>query len=229
MTHAAGLALQNAAGREVDGAGDDPGRHDRRQQQHHRGSEQHDKVDAACPDRFVRGFVRDKRIGGQRQQLVEQEQGEQVLGKSDADGRAERHRKADIVGGLPRLAVAAHVADRIDRGDDPEEEATSANRSPSGSTLKASARPGTTSMWSASGRPPARIGPVRPSTARNRPSAVSSVTVSRRLGSRWKTGINAAPANGMASAARIRCSGAGSAITGALRSGPRPPCWRSRR
>ena len=117
---AAGLALENAAGGEVDRAGQDPGRHDCWQQQDRRGAEQHDEIDSARPDGFGVGLVRDERIGRQRQRLVEQEQREQVLGEGDGHGGAERHCKADVVRCLARLVVGAHVADRIDRGDDPE-------------------------------------------------------------------------------------------------------------
>ena len=71
-------------------------------------------------DRLGVGLVGDERIGRKRQRLVEQEQREQVLGERDADGAAQRHGEAHIVGGLPRLVVAAHVADGIDRVHDPE-------------------------------------------------------------------------------------------------------------
>ena len=71
-------------------------------------------------DRLGVGLVGDERIGRKRQRLVEQEQREQVLGEGDADRAAQRHGEADIVGGLPRLVVAPHVADGIDRVHDPE-------------------------------------------------------------------------------------------------------------
>ena len=67
-----------------------------------------------------RAVVRDQRIGDQREHFVEQEQREQVGGEGDADRRGERQREADVEARLVRLAVAAHVADRVQRVDDPQ-------------------------------------------------------------------------------------------------------------
>ena len=74
------------------------------------------------PARIASSFrlVRHQRIGRERQSFVEQEQREQVLGESDPDRAAERYGKADVECGLTRLVVGAHVADRIDRVDDPQ-------------------------------------------------------------------------------------------------------------
>ena len=74
------------------------------------------------PARMASSFrlVGDQRIGRERQRLVEQEQREQVLGERDPDRAAERHGEADVESRLARLVVGAHVADRVDRVDDPQ-------------------------------------------------------------------------------------------------------------
>ena len=117
---AARLALEDAAGRKINRVGQRPGNNDGRQQQHQRGAEEEKKIDAARPDRLGVGLMGDERIGRKRQRLVEQEQREQVFRKSDTDRAAQRYGETDIVGGLPWLVVAPHIADGIDRGNDPE-------------------------------------------------------------------------------------------------------------
>ena len=115
------LPCEDAAGREIDRAGQHPGDDDRRQQQHQRGAKEKKQVDAAPADRLGVGLVGDERVGRKGQRLVEQEQREQVLGEGDADGAAQCHGEAHIVGRLPWLVVAAHVADGVDRVHDPED------------------------------------------------------------------------------------------------------------
>ena len=78
------------------------------------------EVDAPARARLGVAVVGDQRIGHQRQRLVEQEQGQQVGGEGDAHRRRQREREADVEAGLVRLVVGAHVADRIDRVDDPQ-------------------------------------------------------------------------------------------------------------
>ena len=71
-------------------------------------------------DRLGVRLVGDQRIGRKRQDLVEDEEREQVLREGDAHRRPQRHRETDVEARLTRLVVAAHIADRIDRIDDPQ-------------------------------------------------------------------------------------------------------------
>jgi hypothetical protein len=64
--------------------------------------------------------VRHQRIGRDRQHFIEDEQGQQVGRERHAHGRHQRNRETGIEPGLVLLVVAAHVADRIDRIDDPQ-------------------------------------------------------------------------------------------------------------
>ena len=54
-----------------------------------------------------------QRIACQSQQLVENEEGQQVLGHSDTHYRAHAHSEGREVTGLFALLVAAHIADGI--------------------------------------------------------------------------------------------------------------------
>jgi hypothetical protein len=58
-------------------------------------------------------------IGDQREQLVENKQGERVRRERDPDGCGDRQREADVKTRLMGFVVAAHVADRIDRAHQP--------------------------------------------------------------------------------------------------------------
>ena len=62
----------------------------------------------------------DQGKGRQRQCLVEHEEGEEIAGKGDTDRRCDGDGKEGEEPGLVRLVVTAHVADRIDRRDDPQ-------------------------------------------------------------------------------------------------------------
>ena len=84
-------------------------------------------------------------------------------------------------------------------------EAMSANSMPSGSTLKASCRPGITVNSDSSGRaPPTTIG-SSVSTQANSAIEVIPVIVSRRLGSRPAHAISTAPTAGNNSASATVC------------------------
>ena len=60
---AAELAVQNAAGHEIQRSGDDAGPDDRREQQPHRCSEQHQEINPAAGDGLGMGLVSDQGIG----------------------------------------------------------------------------------------------------------------------------------------------------------------------
>ena len=64
-----------------------------------------DEIEPPGADGRLVGLVDDERIV-KGQQLVEQEQRDEILGECDPHGRAERHRKADVVEVSARLAVA---------------------------------------------------------------------------------------------------------------------------
>ena len=114
------LAGEDAAGVEVERAGGDAGPGDGRQQQQGRGAEQHQEIEAPGPLGLLVAAVGDQRIGDQRQHLVEKEGGEQVAGERKAHGGGDREREADVEDRLPLFAVRPHVADRIQRIDDPQ-------------------------------------------------------------------------------------------------------------
>ena len=141
------LAGEHAAGREVGRAGDAPDEDQRRQQQHDRGAHQQAEIDASAGARGVGACMRDERVGDERQHFVEHEQREQVGGTSDAHRRRDREREADVEARLLRLAVGAHVADRVDRVDDPQpgcderEQHARAARRETRSRARASRRP----------------------------------------------------------------------------------------
>ena len=84
------------------------------------GAQQIDDVLAGAGPGLGRLLVRDERIGGQRQRFIEQEQREQVGGEGHAHRGGKRQREAGEVAGLRVLAERAHVADRVERGGDPE-------------------------------------------------------------------------------------------------------------
>ena len=60
---AAELAVQNAARHEIQRPGNDAGPDDRRKQQPHRCSKQHEQIDPAAGDGLGIGLVGDQRIG----------------------------------------------------------------------------------------------------------------------------------------------------------------------
>jgi hypothetical protein len=64
--------------------------------------------------------MRDERIGRQSNCFVEDEEGEYVGCKGDTDRARNGQRKADVEAGLVLLVVAAHITDRVQRGDDPQ-------------------------------------------------------------------------------------------------------------
>ncbi len=76
--------------------------------------------------------MRDERIRGQREHLVEQEQRDQVARERDAHGRRQRDGEHDVEAGLVPLLVAPHVADRVQRIDDPQARGEGREQHPEG-------------------------------------------------------------------------------------------------
>jgi hypothetical protein len=93
---------------------------DGQQQEAHRGAHQDAQVDAPRALRLGRLVVRDQREGGQREQLVEQEERGQVTRERDAQGREDGEREANEEARLVLLVVLAQVAGGVDAGDGPE-------------------------------------------------------------------------------------------------------------
>ena len=118
LAHRAG---ENAARAEVERAHLHPGPEDGEELQQDGGREQEAEIGPARAPRLLRAAVGDQRIGGKRQRLVEEEEGEHVAGEGDADGARQRRGEAGVVAGLVAFPVGADVADRIDRRHDPEE------------------------------------------------------------------------------------------------------------
>ena len=119
-TRAQPSACHDPAGGEICGASGDERPDDRGQQQAHRGRHQEHEIDPALVAGLVVALVRDQRIGRNSQDLVEQEQREEVARERDPHGRRDGDGKADVERRLPWLVVPAHIADGIDRIDDPQ-------------------------------------------------------------------------------------------------------------
>ncbi len=113
-------AGEDAALGEVQRAGEIEGDGDGRQQEADRGRHQREQIFAAARHCLGRRPVRHQRIGGERQRFVEQEQREEIAGEGDGhrggDRDGEQHEELRV----PRLAVRAHIADRIDRIGEPQ-------------------------------------------------------------------------------------------------------------
>ena len=62
-----------------------------------------------------------ERIRGQRQRLVEHEQGDEVVRERDPHGGGDGDCEAGVEPRLVLLVVRAHVPDGVDRGDEPQE------------------------------------------------------------------------------------------------------------
>ena len=112
---------QDAAGAEVHGAGVRPGPHDGEKLEPDGGPEQGAEVDPSRPPRLGGAGVGHERVGGQRQRLVEDEQGDEVVRERDPHGGPDGDREAGVEPRLVLLVMRPHVADGVDRGDEPQE------------------------------------------------------------------------------------------------------------
>ncbi len=115
-----GMSGQNSADRKIGGAGDGVGPCDRRQQQADGGGHQHAEINASAKPRLFIPVMGDERESRQRQHFIENEEREQVRRESDPHGGGNRHCEAHEKACLMRFAVPAHIADGIDRIDDPQ-------------------------------------------------------------------------------------------------------------
>ncbi len=137
-----GLVAQDTAGGEVERAGQRPGPYDRDELKTDGGAEQQAEVDAPGAARLCAAAVGDQRVGGKRQHLVEDEQREHVGGQRDAHGAGDGDGEADVEARLVLLVVAAHVADRVERGDDPQQARHQREQHAEGLHLERDGQPG---------------------------------------------------------------------------------------
>ena len=114
------LAVEDAAEREVACPGYGICPDDRRQQQADGCGQKDAEIDARATAGFIGLLVGDERVGGQRQHFIEDEKRQQIVCVGDAHGRAKRDGETGIEACLVLLVVAAHVADGIERCDDPQ-------------------------------------------------------------------------------------------------------------
>jgi len=116
-THRTG---QDPAGSEIGGADRPIGPHQGEEQESDRGAHQIAQVHAPGAARLPGARVGHQGIGGEGDGLIENEEGENVGGKGDAHGAGDGDGEADVEPGLVLLVVGAHVADRVQGGDDPQ-------------------------------------------------------------------------------------------------------------
>jgi hypothetical protein len=84
----------------------------------------------------------DQRIGRQREHLVKQIEGQQVGRKGHADGRRNGDGKRGEIAGLRMLLERAHVADGIERGEEPEDRSDQGKEHPHGIDPQRQRHPG---------------------------------------------------------------------------------------
>jgi hypothetical protein len=113
------LSGQDAAIGEVQRAGGRPHPDHRRQHQADAGGQQQGQVGARALSRLVITGMRDQWIGRYRQDLVEHEQGEQVVGKGDAGSGTQGDGVAGEEAAQVGIALGVHVADGVRRRQHP--------------------------------------------------------------------------------------------------------------
>ena len=114
-------AVEQAGGFEIEGAGHLVSERQPGQQEGLGSPHQVDQVAPAAVPGFLVLLVVDQGIGDQAERLVEDDQGEQVGGEGPADGRRQADGETGEEAGLGVLLQAPHVADAVDRGDDPQQ------------------------------------------------------------------------------------------------------------
>ena len=115
------VPAQNAARLEVDRARDRVHPDDAQELEDDRGREEDAQIHAPGALGLFRARVGDQREGGEREDLVEGEEGEQVAGEGHAHHGRDREGEEDVEAGLVLLVVSPHVADGVHGRDDPEE------------------------------------------------------------------------------------------------------------
>ncbi len=112
---------EDPARREFQRAGPPPRPGQAEQEHPDRRGQQDTEVNAPRSSRLFRAVVRHERVRREREDLVEQEQRQQVARQSDAHRGGDGDRETDVEPRLRTLVAPAHVADRVERGDDPQE------------------------------------------------------------------------------------------------------------
>jgi hypothetical protein len=115
-----GVGRENPPGDKVEGPGGVPGADNRQEEKEDRGGEQHSEVDPAPLLGLLGPGMGDQGVGGEGQHLIENEQGEEVVGVGDPHHRGDGNGEAGVEAGLVVFIVAAHVADGVDGGHQPE-------------------------------------------------------------------------------------------------------------
>ena len=119
-THLIYMGGENAAKLEVRRPGNGVGPDNGRKQQPDRSRQKDAKINPPAIARFRVAIMRDQREGRKRQHFIEDEEREKVRRISNADGRRDRHRERHEEPGLMVFIMSAHIADRIDRVDQPK-------------------------------------------------------------------------------------------------------------
>src|SRR3989442_10350692 len=91
------------------------------QQEYLGGAQKIDDVLAGACLGLGRLLVTHQRIGDQGQGFIEQKQGEEIGGEGYPDGSGKGQSETGKVTGLRVLVERTHVADRVERGQDPEQ------------------------------------------------------------------------------------------------------------
>ena len=91
------------------------------QQEGFGGADQIDHITPAASPGSVVFFVVDQRVGDQAQRFIKDYQREQIGGKSPAHSGGERHCKSSEKPGLVLFLQTAHIADGIERREDPQQ------------------------------------------------------------------------------------------------------------
>ena len=114
-------AVNDVADMKVQGAAEDIGKDQGRQEKELAGTDQVNQIFLRSGVGFEILVMRDQGIGEQGDDFVKQVQGEDIAGKGDALGTEDGDREAKVV---PRLGVfleGTHVADVVGRGHPPQE------------------------------------------------------------------------------------------------------------
>ncbi len=111
---------QDSSEREFQGAGQRISPSNRKHEKSDRGGQQNPEVNPSAVASFFIAMVRDQWIGRDRHDLVGNKQREQVLCIRCSDGRENGEGKAAKESCLIVFVVTPHVADRVDRRQDPK-------------------------------------------------------------------------------------------------------------
>ncbi len=115
------LARKNAAIGKVQSAGSEPSPHDGEEEGADGGGEEDTQVNAPAALGLRRPVVGDQRIRGNAEDFVRKKKRQQVAGEGNEHRAEQGDGEEGVELRLIVLVMTAHVADRIDRGHDPQE------------------------------------------------------------------------------------------------------------